>query len=719
MEGEFSNNGVLKTMLHLTKNEIYNFLKSRGLKEAEKNHLRNTILKIKKLNFNSNKSEPELLLAEYLVYSLSHALIKPFWFERAAVDKISMGYNYSILTTWLKNVQKLQIYLDNCVDTEEHLIIWKKLFLKLLNVFANHNLVEIKNESDGQITKHFYKFKTQLKREYNPIDFGFFLFKPYYFEYNGCLYAQGLTLLTLTPINKHNESSFKLFKLSSFDVVEKLFSKKLFLDSLILKNIKEIIIDHINTKGVSADKLEILYFSYNFYKKGQIEINEMYRYLTFFKLEAFLEFFKNGFYFSYYFDFRGRIYYRGYASPQATQIFRYCYHYGAYEDKTFPNNSALVNIETYVNYIKKSTNLTTKYPLFKNSNLDYPLFWLFIEFGKLNKNGRLSEDKWFLGWWDFIEIGVLIYNNGLATCENIEKKITFINLISILENLNAGCFNKYVIYKDATASGIQLLAAMLGPKNQEVARACNLDSNDFWYDTYSYIIHKFLKGGEMEAWIKKFFTRTYLKKTIMTFMYSATYQSLEQYFLNEIDGNGQNQIKLNFEQKHLLKKKFNIFYKFLKNFFESKEFFENSLTDIMNLLKTNLHNFKEIKIIASDGGQINLEYHKQKTYRVNVYLGGERKTMKFLKPELPIDFAQTGMALKPNTTHSLEANLTRLIILKLSYGIIVIHDCFGANIFEVDELILTTNKSINVIGLFSEYMAWKPKANYYSVFILC
>jgi hypothetical protein len=84
-----------------------------------------------------------------------------------------------------------------------------------------------------------------------------------------------------------------------------------------------------------------------------------------------------------------------------------------------------------------------------------------------------------LGWWDFIEIGVLIYNNGLATCESIEKKITFINLISILENLNAGCFNKYVIYKDATASGIQLLAAMLGPKNQEVARACNLDSNDF------------------------------------------------------------------------------------------------------------------------------------------------------------------------------------------------------------------------------------------------
>jgi hypothetical protein len=360
-------------------------------------------------------------------------------------------------------------------------------------------LVEIKTEGDGKITKHFYKFKTQLKREYNPIDFGFYLFKPYYFDYNGCLYAQGLTILTLTPINKQNESSLKLFKLSSFDVVEKLFSKKLFLDSLILKNIKEIIINHLSAKEISVNKLEMLYFNYNIYIKNQIEINEMYRYLTFFKLETFLKFFKNGFYFSYYFDFRGRIYYRGYASPQATQIFRYCYHYGPYADKTFPNNSTLVNIETYVNYIKKATNLTTQYPEFKNSNLDYSLFWLFIEFGKLNKNDRLSENKWFLGWWDFIEIGVLVFNKGLTTYETLEKKITFTNLISILENLNAGRFNKYVIYKDATASGIQLLAAMLGPKNQEVARACNLDSNDFWYDTYSYIIHKFLKEVELES----------------------------------------------------------------------------------------------------------------------------------------------------------------------------------------------------------------------------
>jgi hypothetical protein len=76
-------------------------------------------------------------------------------------------------------------------------------------------------------------------------------------------------------------------------------------------------------------------------------------------------------------------------------------------------------------------------------------------------------------------LGVEIFQDGLLGVNTLEKKIIFVNLLSILENFNCGNINKYVVYKDATASGIQLLAAMLGPKNQEVAKACNLDSVDF------------------------------------------------------------------------------------------------------------------------------------------------------------------------------------------------------------------------------------------------
>jgi hypothetical protein len=248
------------------------------------------------------------------------------------------------------------------------------MFLRLSHVFAKNNLLEIKIETDKTITKHFYKFKIQLRREYNPIDFGFFLFQPNYFTYNGCLYAQGLTLLTLNTINKKNESGFKFFKLDNNDIIEKLFSKKLFLDGIIFTNIKKVIVDYLFTKNIMVENLETLYFSYNFYIKNEIEINKMYCYLTFLKLENFLKFFKNGFYFSYYFDFRGRIYYRGYASPQATQIFRYCYHYGAYEYNKFPTQSNLIDIEPFINYIKSTTNIALKYEVFKNPNLDCALF---------------------------------------------------------------------------------------------------------------------------------------------------------------------------------------------------------------------------------------------------------------------------------------------------------------------------------------------------------
>lgn len=188
----------------------------------------------------------------------------------------------------------------------------------------------------------------------------------------------------------------------------------------------------------------------------------------------------------------------------------------------------------------------------------------------------------------------------------------------------------------------------------------------------------------------------------MTYLYSATYLSLEKYFLNEVKDNLKNKTNLGFENELHLKKDFKKFYIFLKCFFENKEFFENSLNDVLEILKTNLHDYKEIKITASDGGQINLEYNKREERRVNIYTNGVRKTMKFLKNTEINDWVQTRTALKPNTTHSLEANFARLVIAATPGTMITIHDCFGANIFEVDELILNANTSINIISLTSE-----------------
>jgi hypothetical protein len=718
LDGVYQANNDLRGMVAIVGEELKNSLKSRGLKISEKTYLQNTIYKIKMLNFETGAYTAENLLAIYIVYSLNGALIKPFWFNKLDMACGSSHYNYSVMGDWLKNINKLNVYLENGENTMVAGIFWKKLFLKLINIFTNARLLEIKTQGVGQETQHFYKFKFQLGRVFNPLDFGFYLFRPQYFSYINKTYIQGLTFLSLEIVNKQNESSLKFFQPGDSNILDKLISNKLFLDANIFKKIKELLSETLAKLNLKFEELESLYFNYNFYLKNKLEINEVYRYLTFLKLEDFEMTLKNGFYFSYYFDFRGRVYYRGYASPQTTHIFRFCYHYGPYLKPTFPKNSKLIDIVPFINYIKKNTKLEEEYPQLVNLKLDYVIFWLFIELGKINKSEKLSENKWFLSWWDFIELGVQVFNNKCRGTEDLEKKICFANLIAIIENLNKNIINKYIIYKDSTASGIQLLAVMLGPKTDEIAQACNLNSQDFWFDAYSYIIYKFLSAHEVSTKFKRFFKRNFLKKTIMTYMYSATYLSLEKYFLTEVKKSFKETKGLDFENEIELKIEFKNFYIFLKSFFENKEFFEKSISEVINALKTNLHDYKEIKITASDGGQINLEYNKQETRQINIYIDNVRKTMKILKNTNASDFNQTHLALKPNAVHSLEANFARLIIMATPYTMITIHDCFGVSIFEVDELILNANTSINVIGLTSECWVWKPHSHYHSLFIL-
>jgi hypothetical protein len=81
---------------------------------------------------------------------------------------------------------------------------------------------------------------------------------------------------------------------------------------------------------------------------------------------------------------------------------------------------------------------------------------------------------------------------------------------------------RYIVYKDATASAIQLLTLYLIPSSEEVAKYANLKSITHWYDTYHYIIQLYLKKYKINEDSIPYFTRSNLKKTIMTYNYSAT-----------------------------------------------------------------------------------------------------------------------------------------------------------------------------------------------------
>jgi hypothetical protein len=62
-----------------------------------------------------------------------------------------------------------------------------------------------------------------------------------------------------------------------------------------------------------------------------------------------------------------------------------------------------------------------------------------------------------------------------------------------------------------------------------------------------------------------------------------------------------------------------------------------------------------------------------------------------------LDLKKTKQALKPNTTHAIDAALIRETLRDLNQPIITIHDCYGVNIQTIDETIFSINKNINNI----------------------
>ncbi len=89
-------------------------------------------------------------------------------------------------------------------------------------------------------------------------------------------------------------------------------------------------------------------------------------------------------------------------------------------------------------------------------------------------------------------------------------------------------------YSDATASGLQVLALLLMPKNEATAQILNLRSENEWYDTYEYIVKLFLEKADMPQALLKYFTRKTLKRTIMILNYNGTPSTCFRSFVEAI-----------------------------------------------------------------------------------------------------------------------------------------------------------------------------------------
>ena len=84
-----------------------------------------------------------------------------------------------------------------------------------------------------------------------------------------------------------------------------------------------------------------------------------------------------------------------------------------------------------------------------------------------------------MSWMEFITNGVEVFNGGIEDLDSFDKKLQFLYITNMLNDLQNNNLINHILYKDCTASAIQLLAVALKPKNQEVLEACNLQSETY------------------------------------------------------------------------------------------------------------------------------------------------------------------------------------------------------------------------------------------------
>lgn len=449
-------------------------------------------------------------------------------------------------------------------------------------------------------------------------------------------------------------------------------------------------------------------------KKLQKNISKHLIFLDFFLIKNWDYLYKNPIYFVTTFDFRGRIYLKSRISPQASHIFRYIYDYGVLEDtETYAENILPIDYNKWYNFIKYKLNSKICLNL-KNQRL---LFWLILELAKLVKGQVIEKYQGKITISQFIDLGIDTYLQVFEPILDFEKRVQQNYIIHIINQLlNMGVLKRnYIIYKDATASAIQILTLLLQPANLEIMVYANLNSNDCWYDTYYYIISKYINNYEINFESRPFFTRDFLKKTIMTYNYAATLYTCWNEFKELVKNNTINKDS-NFWLE--LKKDFDNFYRFLDKLFNEQTLFVDSINQQAKKMLATYTIDKEIVLKSNDKSKIYFHYFVTKNQRLTVKLEKTRKTLQISSLSNKLDVKKTTQAIKPNTTHALDATLVRETLRDLDKPIVTIHDCFGAGILVIDKLIFSLNKNISRIYVHTTHSVQPKPISCFSIFIV-
>jgi len=414
-------------------------------------------------------------------------------------------------------------------------------------------------------------------------------------------------------------------------------------------------------------------------------------------------------YLPYYFDFRGRIYWDSAISPTNLKIIRHVLYYDYYSLNEI--NEQIIDCDSFKilkNYFHYSDIIEKKFNIEANDRIKISILWLLISLGKKIKTNY--EKKIHIK--EFIINGIkvidMIENDELEKFD-FDDWCEIISNYEIVKSLKNEKIKKSVISKDATASIFQFLVLVLGHKNEDFLKSCNLYDKEFWHDPYIYAIDMFLENTSSVLFninlLKALFNRFTLKKTSLGEKYQAKRNTCWEYYKSKIKINDYTE-----EQKIEIKRIFDNYFNFLR---ENEDLlFEKNSIEIIELIIRNNY-----QIVLKDESVVYHDYNYLKETVINSFFEKKRKTLKLKNISDQKNERKFRNAARANFIHSLDGYYSRKVNSRLSFPIIIIHDCFLIDFLYVCELIEIANQEIKEPMYFGE-INLKDKNKIYSIFIL-
>lgn len=713
-----------------------NSLRNENLDKLFKRDINNlvTLLQEKNLNFSNFlyfKSEYDVLNAYLFLFTLKTFSLKgkkrkndhdfssfssrEFLFDRNDFINLFLDFLFKF---FLFNEVKLNIPF---IYSRDYL---RKFVFRFIELCVKKKIIEI---YDIRIRNRHYKslIFVPLFLPYTP-HIVFYTEKfNYYIRSDIEFYSYNSHFSSLGEISKQAKYSNSHFKIPS-EQISTLFERSIYIDRSLLEKcfiflLKDQKLDEnsdlIEVSKNLSQKIEKFTFendlgSLRFYHSKLSKLLTLIRIKTtlsmnFDNLELYLPFM---------FCFRGRIYELSDLSFTFYKEFRFCTYSGTYKDESglfHPINAQILNT------IEKQFVLLEKFEWFNTLSIirKSACIWIFISIGAMKKTeiGREIHIS------SFIIKGIELWEKkDYKNFEDVYEKIEFNYLINLINEVKFTRENlkKWIFWKDAPASCFQHLLLILGPRDENSYKICNLDSIDTWYDSYSYLILDFFekncdkitknlysKAGLMLTKLKFFeiFSRKRLKKVLMTESYGAGYKKLTSFFI------------LNLELENYPKEEETAIMSIWEDFFNyiSNEnvLFAQSSKEITEYFVNN----KIKKIINPDQTEVDYSCFQVEITQIEIYVEKKRHTLQKRIMTTEENKSQFKTSLRANFVQSQDAILARKYILITRMW--SIHDCFSIDFLNITYMVALLNELMNG-EFFDIKINYNEKKRIYSIFLV-